>query len=191
MDIKERRLKQVLEKIFDFFSRLREPVDLFLEDDALEAYNKWAESIDLQIKNASNEEERDILGAVWTRLKDYVLKIAMLKHVNDNVDQLELLGKLKIPKSTIEYAIKIFEEYAKAAFKIIDLLQGHETDRILNLIKKHGGTISRSQLLRASGLNAQKLDAQLELLERQERIFEIIERTSCKPRVIYKIKERK
>lgn len=143
-DLKITELVKILRgKIKCVSSTGKEGTSFEFDPGSLDIFQKWSEKMYYRVMKNKSSIESSIMG----RLEDYTLKLAMLFTFGEGN------FKITISKDIMESSCNLIENYfLPQALKVAEMVEIDEKhnsmDKILGVIKRNGGKIDRSRLLK-------------------------------------------
>ncbi len=151
------------------YDALKNPCEVYFDPDGLKKYNKYCRDVEDLLES---EYFADELGASYTRLRDYVIKLPMLRQVSETLPE---NGKLKISNLNLLRALEVIERVRLWVKEIIFKFRAgrieREKERLLRIITKQPGITNRD-LCRLTRQKSERLTEALHALRDQRKVEE-------------------
>lgn len=159
----ERRFEIKLEETLRYTRKLEGEVKI--GDAAFKIYRDWYHARRMQLRSVVDEITAEILE----RGSDHLLRTAMLTHIAEHRDA-------TICEACMQTAIKLLAFVEKSAPKVVTTIRMTErdvdVDRIEDVLRKAGGVLDHSSLLRRCRLDATTFKRALTTLTESKRVRE-------------------
>ena len=86
------------------------------------------------------QAKKDPTASLWTRAEENVMKMALCFHEGDNISATAVKWAIEIVNYSISYMTKVISQ------NVANNDQERDTIKVLNIIRKHNGTITRNLL---------------------------------------------
>jgi len=186
--IQKTKITTRLAEINSFFVSLDREIKFFFEDDASKFFEAWNKKTDM----ANAKRNDDIVQSAIGRLEVYAFKLAMIFEIsnNDFIEKFQSLNNTKdefkfglsynypVSLASIKEACREVDEYFIPMIERVKVLiesadnRNHQ-QKIINIIKRVGGKITKGDLCKLVRLGKKDLDDALYMLEKESEEIEI------------------
>jgi hypothetical protein len=169
-------------KVNNLYDEHPTPLVVKMTDDAAEIIDQLSFNADTNYQ----KETENAIKTVWTRLRENAVKLALIYACSKNYEHPVIDQETACWASEFGYWVTL---------KMIDLIRKHVASdafekschRVLDIIRKRGGIISRTDLARTTHLRPRDLDEIIQTLLTQEKVDVVCDTASRKPKILYKL----
>lgn len=169
-------------KVRNLYDEQPEPTVIPITPEAEQIISRLGSQADSNYKKTDDGVEQ----TAWTRVRENAIKLATIYACSENHEH-PVIGADAASWAT-EFVYWMQE-------KMVYLIRNHVADqyfakqclRAEDIIRKHGGIISRTELARAMRLRPRELDELVQALLIEESIEIIFDTAVAKPRILYKL----